>query len=149
MKILTLYDGTLHAKTALGYGIGEVRKKDGELVVLQVFQNSLFVDYDAGPKAEEMARAEARQRWQEALDIVSEAGPGTRVRMVTEEGDPGEEVLRLAASEQADLILVPPRYRAVVKSAPCPVYVIPGVILLPVDNSERVMADLDFIVSEA
>ena len=57
MKILMIYDGTLQSKTALTYGIGKVRERGGELIVLQVFQSSLFVDYDAGPMAEERARA--------------------------------------------------------------------------------------------
>src|SRR5512143_3690959 len=149
MKILTIYDGTLQSKTALTYGIGKVRELGGELIVLQVFQSSLFVDYDAGPIAEEMARAEAKQLGKEAINIIAESGPDVRVRMVTEEGDPGEETLSLAESEQTDLILASPRYRSIVKSAPCPVHVIPGTILLPVDNSNRLMADLDYIVSEA
>ena len=57
MKILTIYDGTLQSKTALTYGINKVRERGGELIVLQVFQSSLFVDYDAGPMAEERAGA--------------------------------------------------------------------------------------------
>ena len=149
MKILTIYDGTLQSKTALTYGIGRVRERGGELIVLQIFQSSLFVDYDAGPKAEEMARAEAKQHEREAFNIISETGPDVRVRMVTEEGDPEEEVLRLAGSELTDLILASPRYRSIIKSAPCPVQIIPGTILLPVDNSERLMAGLDYIVNEA
>jgi nucleotide-binding universal stress UspA family protein len=149
MKILTIYDGTLQSKTALTYGIGKVRERGGELIVLQVFQSSLFLDYDAGPMAEERARAEAKQHEQEAVNIISEAGPDVRVRMVTEEGDPEEEVLRLAGSEQTDLILASPRYRGIIRSAPCPVHVIPGTILLPVDNSDRLIADLDYIVNEA
>lgn len=149
MKILTIYDGTLQSKTALTYGIGKVRERGGELIVLQVFQSSLFVDYDAGPMAEERARAEAKQLEKEAVNIIAESGPDVRVRMVTEEGDPEEEILRLAANEQADLILAIPRYRSIIRSAPCPVHVIPGTILLPVDNSDRLMVDLDYIVREA
>src|SRR5512134_300932 len=149
MKILTLYDGTLQSKTALTYGMGRVKEKGGELIVLQVFQSSLFVDYDAGPMAEEMARAEAKRHEREAVNIISEAGPDVRVKMVTEEGNPEEEVLRLAESEHVDLVLTPPRYRSIVRSAPCPVHIIPGTILLPVDNSERFMADVDYIVNKA
>jgi len=149
MKILTIYDGTLQSKTALKYGIGKVKEKGGELIVLQVFQSSLFVDYDAGPRAEEMARAEAKQHEREALNIIAETAQDARVRVVTEEGDPEEETLRVAASERADLILASPRYKDIIKSAPCPVYVIPGTILLPVDNSGRLTADLDYIINEA
>ena len=149
MKVLTIFDGTLQSKTALRYGIGKVKEKGGELIVLQVFQSSLFADYDAGPKAEEMARAEAKQHYQDAVNIIGEAGPSAPVRIVTEEGDPEQEILRIALSEHADLILASPRYKSIVKSAPCPVFVMPGTILLPVDNSDRIMADLDYIVNEA
>jgi nucleotide-binding universal stress UspA family protein len=149
MKILTIYDGTLQSKTALTYGIGKVRERGGELIVLQVFQSSLFVDYDAGPMAEERARAEAKQLEKEAVNIITESGPDVRVRMVTEEGEPEEEIQSLAAKEQTDLILASPRYRSIIKSSPCPVHVIPGTILLPVDNSDRLMADLEYIIKEA
>lgn len=149
MKILTIYDGTLQSKTALTYGIGKARERGGELIVLQVFQSRLFVDYDAGPMAEERARTEAKQLEKQAVSIIAESGPDVRVRMVTEEGDPEEEILRLTESEHADLILATPRYRSIVRSAPCPVHVIPGTILLPVDNSDRLMTDLDYIVNEA
>src|SRR5512147_2468325 len=108
MKIVTIYDGTLQSKTALTYGICKVRERGGELIVFQVFQSSLFVDYDAGPMAEERARAEAKQFEKQAVNIIAESGPDVRVRMVTEEGDPGEETLRLAESEQVDLILASP-----------------------------------------
>ena len=66
MKILTIYDGTIQSKIALSYGLREAKAKSGELVVLQVFQSSLFVDYDAGPRAEEIARAEAARHLRDA-----------------------------------------------------------------------------------
>ena len=101
MKILTIFDGTLQSKTALRYGIGKVQEKGGELIVLQVFQSSLFADYDAGPKAEEMARAEAKQHYQDAVNIIGETGQAAPVRIMTEEGDPELEILRIALSEHA------------------------------------------------
>lgn len=149
MKILTIFDGTLQSRTALRYGIGKVKEKGGELIVLQVFQSSLFTDYDAGPRAEEMARAEARQHYHDAVNIIGEAGEAAPVRIVTEEGDTEEELLRIAASEHIDLVLAPPRYKGIVKSSPCPVFIMPGTILLPVDNSDWILADLGYIVNEA
>lgn len=149
MKILTVYDGTLQSKTAIKYGLGKVKERGGELIVLQVFQSSLFVDYGAGPKAEEMARAEAKQYHRDAVNIIAENGQDVRTRIMTEEGDPEEEILRVAAGESVDLVLAPPRYKGIIKTSPCPVYVMPGTILLPVDNSERLIADLGYIVNEA
>jgi nucleotide-binding universal stress UspA family protein len=149
MKVLTLFDGTLQAKTALRYGIEKVKEKGGELIVLHVFQSSLFIDYDAGPMAEAIARAEEKGRQLDALNIIRETGQNVPVNILTVEGDPEGELLSAAESENADLILATPRYRNISGSAGCPVYIMPGTILVPVDNSDRLMAGLDDIVNEA
>jgi nucleotide-binding universal stress UspA family protein len=149
MKVLTIFDGTLQAKTALRYGIEKVKEKGGELVVLHVFQSSLFIDYDAGPMAEEVARAEAKGHRLDALNIIREKGQNVPIRIVDAEGDPEEEILRTAESEHPDLILAAPRYRNIVRSAACPVYIMPGTILVPVDNSDRLTEGLNEIVNEA
>lgn len=150
MKILTLYDGTIQSKKALQYGLRKVQEKGGELLVLQVFQTSLFLDYDAGPRAEEIARAEAARHRRDAEAIISAAGvKGIPVRVLAEEGDPVQEMVRIAEAEKADLILSPPRYKAVVKKAPCPVYVIPGTVLVPVDSSDALKSDMGTISAEA
>jgi hypothetical protein len=73
MKILTIYDGTLQSKAALRYGLRKAKEKAGELIVLQVFQSSLFVDYDAGPRAEEIARAETARHRRDAETLINEA----------------------------------------------------------------------------
>lgn len=46
MKTLVLYDGTLQAKEALRYGMDSVRKTGGSVTIVNVFQSSLFLDYD-------------------------------------------------------------------------------------------------------
>ena len=74
MKILVIYDGTIKSKTALRYGLGKAKEIGGELLVLQVFQNSLFVDYDAGPRAEEIARAEAALHLSDAETLIRDTG---------------------------------------------------------------------------
>jgi nucleotide-binding universal stress UspA family protein len=149
MKILTLYDGTIQSKIALQYGIIKAKEKKGELIVLQVFQASLFVDYEAGPQAAEIARAEARQYLQDAKDIIRDSGRGVPVRIVTEEGEPEQELLHAANTEQADLVLISSRYKGIIKAATCPVHIIPGVILVPVDSSNALKGDLDVILREA
>jgi len=149
MKILALYDGTIHSKNALSYGMRKAKESNGELVVLHIFQSALFVDYDAGPQAEEFARREAAGYIAEAKDIINKSGNGMAVRLVSEEGDPERELLRYAASERPGLILVPPRYKEIAKTAPCPVYIIPGTILVPVDDSEGLLASVDRIRDEA
>ena len=149
MKILTLYDGTLQSKTALHYGINKAREKGGEVVVLHVFQSSLFIDYGAGPGAEELARTEWAQHARDAKKIIDDEGSGVLIRLQAEEGEPEQELLRCAIAEHPDLILATPRYKGVAKAAPCPVYIMPGTILVPVDNSDSALAGLDKIIGEA
>lgn len=150
MKILTIYDGTIQSKTALQYGLQKAKEKGGEVVVLQVFQSSLFVDYDAGPRAEEIARTEAARHLRDVETIIREAGhQGILVRILSEEGDTIEETLRVSETEHTDLILSSPRYKAIAKKAPCPVYIMPGTILVPVDTSDALLTDLDEITAEA
>jgi len=149
MKILTLYDGTIQSKTALRYGIKKAKENDGELVVLHVFQSSLFIDYGAGPQAEEIARAETSRHLRDAELILAEVGQGLRYRIVSEEGDPEEEAQRYAATERPALLLAAPRYKAIVRKAGCPVRIIPGMILVPMDNSDTLLADKENIIDEA
>lgn len=150
MKILTVYDGTLHSKTALLYGLRKAKDKGGEVLVLQVFQSNLFLDYDAGPRAEEIARAEAARHRRDADTLIHAAGlQGVPVRALFGEGDTVGETLRVAGAEKPDLILAAPRYKAIAKKASCPVYIMPGTILVPVDSSDALRADLDTIRSEA
>lgn len=150
MKILSIYDGTIQSKTALLYGIRKAKEQGGELVILQVFQSSLFVDYDAGPKAEEIARAEAARHLQDAETIIRNAeSQDIIVRTMSAEGDTVEEALRVAQEERVNLILTSPRYKAIARNAACPVCLVPGTILVPVDSSDTLFTDMNKIVIEA
>jgi nucleotide-binding universal stress UspA family protein len=148
MKILTIYDGTIQSKTVLRYGINAAKKKGGELVVLHVFQSSLFIDYDAGPRAVEIARSEAERHLHDAENMVREAGQDVSVKIISVEGDPAEEALRISEAEHAELILSPPRYKAIVKKASCPVYIMPGTILVPTGSSDISPVTKDDIIEE-
>ncbi len=148
MKIISIYDGTLQSKIALRYGINKAKEKGDELVVLHAFQSSLFIDYDAGPRAEEIARAEARMHLQDAEKMVWDAGQDVRAKIISVEGDPAEEALRISETEHAELILSSPRYKAIVKKASCPVYIMPGTILVPVGSSDMSPAAKNDILVE-
>ena len=148
MKILTIYDGTIQARTALQYGLRKADEKKAELIVLQVFQSSLFLDYDAGPRAEQIARAEAARHRRDAEAIIS-AARSVSVRFVSEDGDTIETAARLAGSERVDLLLCSPRYKAIARRTDRPVYIIPGTILVPVDGSHAIKEDREAIVAEA
>jgi len=149
MNILVVYDGTLHAKKALFYGIKKVEEAGGEILVLQVFDPRIFIDYDAGPQAEDMARKEASQSLEEARRIVSEQAAGISVRFISDEGDADQKVMEHVEAERPGLVLAPPRYRELAKTITCPFTLVPGTILVPMDNTGNPIAITDRIAYEA
>ena len=114
MKIMVAYDGTLQAKEALVYGMDKAREKGGEVVALHVFNSGMFVDYDASVDAEGLAKMESKQFIEEAKTIIREKSGGVRARLFSTEGDPTEEVIRFARTEKADVLLCPPKFRAII-----------------------------------
>jgi nucleotide-binding universal stress UspA family protein len=115
MKIMVAYDGTLQAKDALVYGMDKAREKGGEVVAFHVFNSPLFIDYDATPNAEALARAESDRMVAEAKTILREKAKGVKTSLYTGEGNPVEEVIAFAREEHADILLCPPRYSSIVR----------------------------------
>jgi nucleotide-binding universal stress UspA family protein len=68
---------------------------------------------------------------------------------VTEEGNALGRIASQAAMDRPDLVLVPPRYKEIAGSLSCPVTIVPGTILVPVDNTDRPTSNIDGIVREA
>ncbi len=149
MKILVAYDGSINSKTALKYGIRRTMEAGGELIVLHVFNSGVFVGYDSSPKAEKMARIESARYVEDARRILEEAAGGILSRIVVEEGNPPEEILRFAVHANVDMIFCPPSYKSIVRNAPCPVSIIPGYLLLPLDNTDVSATTIDRVVKEA
>ena len=149
MKVIVLYDGSLHAKTALDYSFEKAREKQGELVVLLVFQSSLYLDYDGGIMAQNAARAEMNRYTRDIEHFKRERQDEVNIRIITEEGNPGQELLNIAKTEQADLMVAPARYKSIARKAPCPASFIPGTVLVPVDGSEMPVSTVEEIVLEA
>lgn len=114
MKIMVAYDGTLQAKEALVYGIEKAKEKGGEIMALHVFNSPLFVDYDATPDAESIARAESERFVEEAKAIIRENGQGVKASLYTVEGNPEEETISFARAERADVLLCPPKFRKII-----------------------------------
>jgi nucleotide-binding universal stress UspA family protein len=116
MKIMVAYDGTLQAKEALKAGMDKARQKGGEVVALHVFNSGQFVDYDATPDAEQLARAEAARFIDEAKVIIREQGAGVTASLYSTDGNPDEEVLSFAKAEKVDVLLCPPRFKKVINA---------------------------------
>lgn len=148
MKALIAYDGSLNSKTALRYGIQRMREVGGEIIVLHVFNSGMFIGYDATPGAEQTARRESDRYVEEAEGILKETGGGLRTRVIVQEGNPAEEILRFARSENPDIIFSPPGFRSIVRDSPCPVSVIPGHIIVPLDNTDVSEAAVGRIIQE-
>jgi hypothetical protein len=149
MKILVVYDGTLHAKKALRFGLKKTREASGDITVLQVFDPRMFIDYDAGPQAEVMARKEAAQGLAEARQIISEQAADLSVRVISDEGDVEQKVREYVEAEHPGLVLAPARFKDLAKILSCPLTLVPGTILAPMDNTGSPVANVDRIVSEA
>ena len=114
MKIMVAYDGTLQAKEALVAGMNKARQKGGEVVALHVFNSGQFVDYDATPDAEQLARAEAARFIADAKQIIKEQGAGVKASLYSTDGNPDQEVLSFARAEKVDVLLCPPRFTRVI-----------------------------------
>jgi nucleotide-binding universal stress UspA family protein len=115
MKVLVAYDGTLQAKDALRHGLDQIRERGGRLTVLHVFNNRMFIDYDATAGAEQTARTESSRMVEEAKRIIETDGEGLSADIVMGEGNPEEEVIEYAKAHHMDVLLCSPRYRAIRK----------------------------------
>ena len=115
MKIMVAYDGTLQAKEALAYGIDKAREKGGEVVALHVLNTGLFVDYDAHPDVETMARQESARFLEEAKSLMREKGDGVKTSLYSTEGNPTEEVVSFARDNKIDILLCPPKFKTIIK----------------------------------
>jgi len=114
MKIMVAYDGTLQAKEALMYGMDKVRQKGGEVIALHVFNNSMFIDYDASVNAESIARRESAQFVEDAKSLIREKGKGLTVSLFTTDGNPEEEVISFAKARKVDVLLCPPKFKTII-----------------------------------
>jgi nucleotide-binding universal stress UspA family protein len=115
MKILVAYDGTLQSKDALVYGLKKAREKNGEVIALHVFDRGLFVGYDSHPAAEELVRLETTRLLEDARKLIAEHGQEVKADIVTEEGNPAEEVISFARERNIDVLLCPPRFRRIIR----------------------------------
>jgi len=114
MKIMVAYDGTLQAKEALVYGMEKVREKGGEVVALHVFNNNMFIDYDASVDAESIARRESAQFVEDAKSLIREKGKGITVSLFTMDGNPEEDVIGFAKAKKVDVLLCPPKFKTII-----------------------------------
>lgn len=115
MRALVIYDGTLEAREGLRYGLKLVKERGGDLVCLNIFNITTFIGYEAIPMVEELARKEFYSYIEEAKRIISLEGNGVRTKMITEEGEPEEEIINFITDRYVDILFCPPRYSSIIK----------------------------------
>jgi hypothetical protein len=74
----------------------------------------MFIDYDATVDAQGMAKAEAEQFINEAKTIIREKGKGVKASLYSTDGNPAEEMVSFAKSEQVDIMLCPPKFTKII-----------------------------------
>ena len=137
-KVLCPIDFSADAFTALDYAAEFTRQNDGQLILLHVVDNPLTDLY--GPRgANFYAEVEhAREKSQEMLaDAARTHASGVPCEIVVKRGNPYEEIIDLASTQRADMIVMSTHGRTgpqrlvigsvtekVVRTAPCPVFTV-------------------------
>ncbi|MHB8845942.1 MAG: universal stress protein [Nitrospirota bacterium] len=80
---------------------------------------------------------------------MGERAAGLPIAVITDDGPAAERIAWPVGAMHPDLVLVPTRYRDLASSLACPVTVVPGAILAPVDSGSSPAAAIDRIVLEA
>jgi hypothetical protein len=74
----------------------------------------MFIDYDATIDAQDIAKAEAEEFISEAKAIIREKGKGVKASLYRTEGNPTDEIISFAKSEQVDIMLCPPKFTKII-----------------------------------
>jgi nucleotide-binding universal stress UspA family protein len=127
-------DGSATASEAVKAATEIARRFEAELILLGVFQDG---DNASGPDDPELQWASSPSaRLREILERTENEvrGSGVACRTITDEGDPGEALVRLAESCEADVLVIGNKgmHRRVLGSvpntvthrAPCSVFVV-------------------------
>lgn len=127
-------DGSATAAEAVKVAAEMARRFGAELMLLGVFRDSASTSGDVDPELEWASSPAARLRENLARDEEEMRRGGLECRVLTDEGDPGETLVRLAESCQADVLVIGNKgmHRRVLGSvpntvthrAPCSVFVV-------------------------
>ena len=113
-SILIAWDGSEHAKRALGEAVDLARAQDGRLTLLTVAAPLQVWPGYVLPITEADLISAAEKTLAEGEALVSE---GVQVSGHTAAGDPGSELVKRAAAADHDLIVMGSRGRGAVRSA--------------------------------
>jgi universal stress protein A len=145
-KILMPFDFSDHARHALRWGVSLAKQYGAQMVLLHVIPEVLeevSARESAGEQLVIDLTADIKVHLQELADQEAREGGIVQVKVV--DGEPAEEILRVAHQEAVDLIVIGTHGRsglphlvlgstaeAVVRAAPCPVLTVkPSPTLAP------------------
>jgi nucleotide-binding universal stress UspA family protein len=146
-KILLPTDGSKYANNAAKHAIWLASKSGSELIVLEVIETSSLVGLPAEDliiKIKEMLKEEARRSLEEVSEMVTQTkqeGKNQKefkLSLKTKEGSPADIIIKTIKEENIDLVVMGTSGKhgldrfllgsvteKVVRSAPCPVLVVP------------------------
>lgn len=104
-KILVPVDGSEHANKAMQYALDLAKKYEAKVTLIHIVARPLYA-YDAAIAVDVSSSllAEGREILRRAQEMLDRLGFSAESKLV--EGNPAEEILRLADSEQSDLIVM-------------------------------------------
>jgi len=100
-RIVVGYDGSAQARKALEVAVDLARRYGAEVISVTVVDIGTA---SSDPNAVRIARDAAEQIASEASEKLSREGVAHRA--VVRQGDPGDEIVRVASESSADLIIV-------------------------------------------
>ncbi len=150
MNILVLLDGSYKEELTLRYALYRALPERDTVFILTVFSEGVLYYYDAVPKVKDLLRRDIKSHIDRATKIVREEGKGINAYVLEEEGDIYKVLERVTKREAIDIIYAPPSYKAIVNSRiNCPIAIIPGTILVPLDHEELPEGSVDLLATEA
>lgn len=137
-KILCPVDFSNDSFAALDYAADFARQSEGKLTLLHVVDNPLAEQY--GPSGQNFY-AEVEHAFEKSKEMLAKVAQthaaGVSCEVVVARGNPYEEIIDLAKSQQADVIVMSTHGRTgpqrlvigsvaekVVRTAPCPVFTV-------------------------
>src|SRR5690349_20425031 len=106
-KILCPVDFSDNSLTALAYATDFAKQYNGSLILLHVIDNPLAEQYEP---ARQNFYAEVEHAVEKSIEMLSEAerthAAGIPCELVAKRGNPYEEIVDLASTQQADIIVM-------------------------------------------
>jgi len=150
MNILVLLDGGFQEETTLRYALYRAQPQRDTIFILSVFSEGMLYYYDAMPMVKDMLRRDIKSHIDRAIKIVREQGKGIGAYVLEEDGKLHKVLERVIKREAIDIIYAPPSYKAAFNSRiNCPLAIIPGTILIPLDHEELPTDSVNALVIEA